>query len=289
MVCKLQGIAARASRFDGAARPGRLARTSHPDVRRRISNESAVAGAGTTASAPVAPAWPTANLDVHPVARDRSRYPALRMRYLYLHGFASGPGSKKGVAFAAHFAARGLALERLDLRVPSFEHLRLSAMIETARAAIGAPGAPGASAIVIGSSLGGLTAARLAERDPRVRALVLLAERWRETLGPELDDWRRTGWREVPDHTTGRPARVDYGFYEDAAALDTGFPDVTVPTLVLHGTADDVVPIARSRAFAAARSNVRLVELADNHELVTSLPTLLAETDRFLAALPPSP
>lgn len=220
------------------------------------------------------------------------------MRYLYLHGFASGPNSKKGVAFADHFASRGLALERLDLRVPSFEHLRLSAMIETARAAIGAPAdsaASAASAIVIGSSLGGLTAARLAERDPRVRALVLLApafqlaERWRETLGPELDAWRRTGFREVLDYTTGRPSRVDYGFYEEAAALDTGFPDVTVPTLVLHGTADDVVPIARSRTFAAGRPHVRLIELADNHELVASLPTLLAETDRFLAALPPSP
>lgn len=214
------------------------------------------------------------------------------MRYLYLHGFASGPGSKKGVAFAAHLAARGLSLERLDLRVPSFEHLRLSAMIEAARAAIGGPDD---RAVVIGSSLGGLTAARLAERDPRVRALVLLApafqlaERWRETLGPALDDWRRTGWREVIDHTTGRPARVDHGFFEEAAALDVGYPDVAVPTLVLHGAADEVVPIARSRAFAAGRPHVRLVELADGHELVASLPALLAETDRFLAALPPSP
>lgn len=214
------------------------------------------------------------------------------MRYLYLHGFASGPGSKKGVAFAAHLAARGLSLERLDLRVPSFEHLRLSAMIEAAGAAIGGPGD---RAVVIGSSLGGLTAARLAERDPRVRALVLLAPafqlaaRWRETLGPALDDWRRAGWREVPDHTTGRPARVDYGFFEEAAALDAGYPDVAVPTLVLHGAADEVVPIARSRAFAAGRPHVRLVELADGHELVASLPALLAETDRFLAALPPSP
>jgi pimeloyl-ACP methyl ester carboxylesterase len=210
------------------------------------------------------------------------------MRHLYLHGFASGPGSKKGVAFAAHLAARGIALDRLDLRVPSFEHLRLSAMIEAARAAIGGPGD---QAIVFGSSLGALTAARLAERDPRVRALVLLApafqlaRRWRESLGPDLDAWRRTGWREVHDHTTGGLARVDYGFFEDAAAVDVGFPDVTVPTLVLHGMADDVIPIERSRDFAASRPNVRLVELPDGHELIASLPALLAESDRFLAAL----
>jgi pimeloyl-ACP methyl ester carboxylesterase len=210
------------------------------------------------------------------------------MRYLYLHGFASGPSSKKGVAFAAHLAGRGIALDRLDLRVPSFEHLRLSAMIEAVRAAIGGPGD---QAIVFGSSLGGLTAARLAERDPRVRALVLLApafqlaRRWRDSLGPDLEAWRRTGWREVHDHTTGGLARVDFGFFEDAAAIDVGFPDVTVPTLILHGQADDVVPIERSRDFAASRPDVRLVELPDGHELVASLPTLLAESDRFLAAL----
>ena len=211
------------------------------------------------------------------------------MRHLYLHGFASGPDSKKGVAFAEHFAARGVPIERLDLRVPSFEHLRLSAMIDTVRAAIGGPGE---RAVVLGSSLGGLTAARVAERDPRVVALVLLApafqlaERWRATYGAAFDDWRRTGWHEVLDHTTGRPARVDFGFVEEAAALDVGLPDVRVPTLILHGTADDVVPVEHSRRFAAGRPHVRLVELPDGHELIASLPTLLAETERFLATVP---
>ncbi|HWU90887.1 MAG TPA: hypothetical protein VN253_26660, partial [Kofleriaceae bacterium] len=112
-----------------------------------------------------------------------------------------------------------------------------------------------------------------------------LAERWRTTLGPAFDDWRRTGWREVLDYTTGRPARVDFGFLEDAAALDIGVPDVRVPTLIFHGTADDVVPVDHSRRFAAGRPHVRLLELPDGHELVASLPTLLAETERFLAAL----
>jgi pimeloyl-ACP methyl ester carboxylesterase len=207
------------------------------------------------------------------------------MRYLYLHGFASGPSSKKGMAFDAHFAARGVAIDRLDLRVPSFEHLRLSAMIEAVRAAIGP------RAVVFGSSLGGLTAARVAERDPRVVALVLLAPafqlaaRWREALGEELEDWRRTGWREVLDYTTGGRARIDYGFYDEVAALDAGFPEVAVPTLILHGRRDDVVPIERSREFAASRPHVRLIELDDGHELVASIPALLEASERFLDGL----
>ncbi len=204
-------------------------------------------------------------------------------RFLYLHGFASGPRSTKGVAFAEHFARLGVAIERLDLRVPSFAHLRLSAMLDVVQRAIGGERD---RAVVLGSSLGGLTAARVAERDARVSALILLApafqliDRWREL--PGWADWQRTGWREVLDYTTGQPARVDFEFVREAEAIDRGFPDVRVPTLSLHGRHDDVVPIERSREFARDRANVRLVELDDGHELVASLPRLLAETEAFL-------
>ena len=206
------------------------------------------------------------------------------MNILYLHGFASGPQSTKGVAFEKHFASKGIAIERLNLRVPSFEHLRLSAMLATVEAAIAD------SAILIGSSLGGLTAARVAERDPRVRAVILMAPafqlvaRWREQLGAEWDTWRATGWREVADYTTGGMAKIDFGFVEDVEAVDVGYPDVRVPTLILHGTQDEVVPIERSRTFASGKPWARLVELADGHELVHSLPALLAESGTFLAA-----
>lgn len=207
-------------------------------------------------------------------------------RFLYLHGFASGPSSRKGTAFDAHYAARGIAIERLNLRVPSFPRLRLSAGIEVVRAAIGGERD---RAVVIGSSLGGLTAARVAERDPRVTALVLLAPafglatRWRAQLGEqELADWQRTGTREVIDRTTDQPVQLDYGFLEDVLAIDLDLPDVRVPTLILHGVHDDTVPVDHSRRFAAGKRHVRLVELDDDHELTSSLPVILAETDRFL-------
>ncbi len=206
-------------------------------------------------------------------------------RFLYLHGFASGPTSKKGCAFSEHFAPRA-AIERLNLRVPSFEHLRLSVMIDTVTRALGEARD---RAVVIGSSLGGLTAARSAERDPRIAALVLMAPafqiaaRWREQLGDELETWRQTGWREVIDHTTDAPARVDFGFFEDLVTVDVDFPDVRVPTLILHGRGDDVVPIEHSRRFAAGKRHVELIELDDGHELVQSIPIILGHAERFLA------
>lgn len=209
------------------------------------------------------------------------------MRYLYLHGFASGPQSTKGVAFEKHYAARGIRIERLDLRVPSFERLRLSAMIATVHAALG----PTDSAVLIGSSLGGLTAAHVAKDNPRIKGLVLMAPafglvgRWREQLGPAWDEWQRSGWRQVTDYTTGQQARIDFGFVEDVGKIDRGFPPIECPTLVLHGTRDETVPIARSRELAKANTHVRLVELDDGHELVASVPAILAETDLFLAGV----
>jgi hypothetical protein len=213
-----------------------------------------------------------------------------RPHFLYLHGFASGPGSKKGVAVAEHFAGRGIHVERLDMRLPSFEHLRVSAMIQAVRRAIGGEGD---RAVLLGSSLGGLTAAHVAAQDARVVGLVLLAPafqlvpRWRARLGEEgWAAWQRTGWLEVDDYTTGGRARVDYDFIRDLEAVDPpGFPDVRVPTLIIHGVRDDVVDVERSRAFAAQRRNVRLVEVDDGHELVASLPRILREADVFLADL----
>lgn len=207
-------------------------------------------------------------------------------RFLYLHGFASGPNSYKGVKLAEHYARRCIELHRLNLRVPSFERLRLSAMEEVTRAAIGGEGD---RAVIFGSSLGGLTAARVAARDPRVVALVLLApafrlvSRWRERLGE--DGWRRwqeTGWLETRDYTTGQPARIHFGLMAELSAADDAPPDVRVPTLILHGRRDEVVDITTSRAFAAARPHVRLVELDDGHELTASLPHIAEAADAFL-------
>jgi hypothetical protein len=211
-------------------------------------------------------------------------------RWLYLHGFASGARSYKGLAIAEHYAHRGVAIERLDLRIPSFERLRLRQMIASVRAAIGGEHD---RAVLFGSSLGGLTACRVAEEDPRVCALVLLApafrimERWRERLGEKgWNAWQTTGWLDTLDYVSKTMSRVDFGFAEEAAALDErsgGFPDVRVPTLIIHGVNDPVVDVAVSRTFAAGKRHVQLIEVDDGHELAASLDRIKSEADRFLA------
>jgi len=205
-------------------------------------------------------------------------------RWLYLHGFASSPESAKARAIAEHYAKKGVDVERLDLRQPSFERLLLSAMMAHVEAAIG-----GARdrVVVFGSSLGGLTACRVAEKDPRVCALVLLApafglaQRWRARVGEAA--WKERGWLEVDDHANKRPARLHFGWAEDMLRIDQGLPDVRIPTLIVHGTRDDIVDIQLSRDFAREKRHIRLVEVDDGHELVSSLGLVTEEADAHLA------
>jgi len=212
--------------------------------------------------------------------------------WLYLHGFASSPSSNKGRAFVAWGKEHGIDVRALDLRAPSLEHLRFSQIVARVREAIAAEGEQG-RAVLIGSSLGGLTACRVAELEPRVSALFLLApafrlaERWRGRLGEEAwERWRETDAIEVLDHATGKNTSVDHGFVEELAFLDAGgdgFPDVRVPTCIVHGTKDEVVDVELSRTWAKDRRHVRLVEVEDGHELMVSLPRILEEANRFFA------
>jgi pimeloyl-ACP methyl ester carboxylesterase len=194
------------------------------------------------------------------------------------------------VALAAHYGAHGVDLERLDLRRPSLERLRVSAILAHVRERLGTDRD---RAVLFGSSLGGLSACRVAEADARVSALVLLAPAfalaadWRARLGEDgWRRWRETGWLAVHDHATGRETEVDFGFVEElvhADEADGGWPDVRVPTLIVHGVSDETVPVVRSRVFARGKRHVRLVEVDDGHELVASLGRIEQEADRFLA------
>ncbi len=207
---------------------------------------------------------------------------------VYLHGFASGPSSRKARHLAEGLAAQGVRLEVPDLTPgeDGFERSTPASMLEVARATLG--DAPGPHAL-IGSSLGGYLSALLASADPRVDRLVLLApafglfDRWRARLGPgELDAWRREGL-EAQHHVTGTVRRLGWAFHESARALPSS-PVVRVPTLVIAGARDDRVPLEDIERWVARTPTARLRVVDDDHELVGSLDLVLAEASAFLRA-----
>lgn len=211
--------------------------------------------------------------------------------FIYLHGFASSPASTKAKAFRTWAEGHGFTIDVLDLRLPSFEHLLFSAMEARVRDAIDLVG--GERVALIGSSLGGLTAARVAAADPRVCSLFLMAPafdiaaRWESRIGKDTwERWKTSGYLEVDDYATRQKARVHWGFIDELARIDAArgvFPDVRVPTHIVHGVQDDVVSIELSRAWSKGKPFVELVEVDDGHELGASIPRLLDDATTFFS------
>ena len=204
-------------------------------------------------------------------------------RYAYIHGFASGPRSYKGVALKERLASRGIDLWLPDLNRPSFARLSHRAMLQHLDEMDGLGDAPWR---FIGSSLGGWLAARWAEMRPqRVERLVLLcpgfnlAARWPLLFGQEaIHQWREEGTMMVPDGS-GTPTPLHYEFFEESQR-EPAVPEPRQPTLIIHGRRDEVVPFTSSESFAKPRVNVTLVAVDDDHGLAQSLDTIENESLR---------
>ena len=204
-------------------------------------------------------------------------------RILYLHGFASGPSSRKALFFRECLEAGGGRVEILDLAAGDFEHLTV-----TGQLALMEQAAAGEPVSLVGSSMGGYLAALYAARHPEVRRAALLAPAfgfarlWAESLAAaSVAEWRRQGFMDVFHYGEGRQRRLGYQLLEDAADYED-YPDVRQPTLIFHGARDDVVPPQSSQVFAASRPNVRLEILDSGHDLLNVLDHMAPRIAAFL-------
>ena len=143
---------------------------------------------------------------------------------------------------------------------------------------------------VFGSSLGGYVAVNAAAAWPdRIGRVVLLApaldfsdDGLGAPGGASLDDWKRDGQIQVFHFGYGRMMPIHYGLYEDARRYDAMRADVRMPILAFQGTRDTAVNPAMVQRWAAARPNVELHVLDDDHQLTASLPYIWDRTAAFL-------
>lgn len=208
--------------------------------------------------------------------------------FLYLHGFASGPQSRKAQRFQHHFQARGVTLEIPALDEGDFEHLTLTRQLALMERLLGDAPRPH---VLIGSSMGGYLSLLHAASHP-VDAVVVMAPavdfaaRWSARVPTEdFAEWERTGRAMVEHHTLGRKVPLSFELVRDSR-LHTPWPQVNAPTLVLQGTHDDVVPLESVRTWVERTPSARLLTYDTDHEMSEVVDTLALEALSFLGHVP---
>lgn len=196
-------------------------------------------------------------LRVHVPPKGRARGFAV-----FLHGFGSNQRGEKAAALRKPLLDAGIAYATFDSRgtgdrPDDFLDLTATRLVEDCLSVVRALSPRFGRAVLVGSSLGGFTAAWAAALRPRLVAGValiapsfLFLDRYVSSLsGAALDRWRRDGFRPYPGPFFD--AKLSYDLAVDApryryADLCRRF---TVPALVLHGLRDDLVPVADSEDF----------------------------------------
>ncbi|GAB5035276.1 cyth domain-containing protein [Nannochloropsis oceanica] len=206
-----------------------------------------------------APSFPNP-IPSRPVPSPSQDHRTIKRIYAYAHGFLSNENSFKGRHFQGVFAACDTHLHLLNLNggdqnsnqnsgLGSISYTGGLAAIQALYEREGGR-EKGVKLTLLGSSLGGYVAARFAELHPEaVEKLVLfcpgfdLQSRWPRVFGEVgLREWEERGFRDFEGPGGCGSVRVPWSFIEDGRR-HPAFPAYGVPTLIIHGLNDDVVPV----------------------------------------------
>lgn len=206
-----------------------------------------------------------------------------RPALLMLHGI---PGSEKNVDLAYELRALGWHVLILSFRGTwgskgDYDILSQPAQVSTALDFLLAAGRPWqvdpSALAVLGYSLGSRAALMAAHQDPRIKAVIsvsgiadfeelMLDESFYQTVRPFLNGATAESLRRQWLHISKAPSPI------------TLVSEITQPRLILHGTADEVIPLFMGEALAqAARLPLVRVEGADH--------TFTHQRGEFVAAI----
>ena len=206
---------------------------------------------------------------------------------LYLHGFASSAQSTKARFFAEKLEAwPNVVYRAVDLNPTpvDFEYITTTGQIDRLRQYV--LDHELGDFQIIGSSYGGLVALHYAHRFGGVRSMLLLAPGVFWLSGglsrESLTQWEKA--RALPVHHPGfqEEIAVRYDLQLDGLRYLEPVPPAA-PVLIIHGCADETVPLAHSRKYAAHYPNqVSLIEIQADHDLNDHLELIWEYTQPFL-------
>jgi alpha/beta superfamily hydrolase len=212
------------------------------------------------------------------------------------HGMESDKESEKLVTLSQRLAEREILSLRFDFACAGessgkFEEITYSGEVEDLRAAFDLIAAHRAGKVgILGSSMGGTVALLFAAEEPRVAALVTIAapchpdKITHKLLTPkEVAGWRRSGY--LIYH--GR--RINVSLLEDLQKIRVpeAARKVPCPVLIIHGDADETVPVEEAYELYAeisARKKILILKGADHRLSDLSLrEAALAESVNWLS------
>jgi uncharacterized protein len=190
--------------------------------------------------------------------------------FIYLHGWGSSPTSHK--ALFLHQQIPTLMIP--DLNQNDFYHLSLSRQIAQVQALLPATG----DITLIGSSFGALTALWLAQHHLRITQLALLAPainfhaNLTRILGIDrLQQWQAQGELMVYHNGWAKEVLLNYAFIDDMHTYPDHALKRALPTVIFHGSKDEIIPLSDVTHFCAQRPWVEMNVYADDHRLSASL------------------
>ena len=206
--------------------------------------------------------------------------------FIYLHGFASGPGSQKAFIFKNNFDKFNLSITIPDLQQGDFENMTLTKQISLVQNII--DGNPGIDVALIGSSMGAYIGALIAETRKEIKALYLMApgfnflNRWMENMG-----WDKNSLFATPDfiqvyhYSYNRVVSLNTNLFRDAVKWDSLLLTRNIPIRIVHGLHDETVSIQESRDFSGSRPWCQIKELDSDHGLLSCIDWIIADCMRF--------
>ena len=191
---------------------------------------------------------------------------------IFCHGFQSDKNNTTGLEVEKRLHRKNIATFRFDFfghgdSEGDFADITVSRAVDSLIQAVSFLKDRGYTRLgLVGSSFGGLASLIAASGIESLLVLALkcpvserLGELVAENYRRSIQEWKEQGFIEISDHQA-KKRRLNYSFYIDANKHDSAqdYSGIKAPALIVHGDADDLVPVEQSIKTAEAIPNCRL-------------------------------